>query len=89
MSKNIKDLSYAKFLEKTLQELVGLPVKGIALNAVLKNGEVYTAYHEVTMADKLVISGIVQQDAMLDTLAANGYVEYADDESDGEAQTAN
>ena len=40
------------------------------------------------MIDKLTISGIIQQDAMLDSLAANGFIEYKDDddeEEDGEA----
>lgn len=82
---NVFSLPYAKWLEKTLQELVTFPVKGICISATSNNGEVYVNYHDVSMADKLVISGLIQQDAMLDTMAANGMVEYAEDEEGGEA----
>ena len=81
---DIFTLPYAKWLEQTLQELVKFPVKGIAINAITDNGEVYTNYHNISMADKLVISGIINQDATLDMLAANGVIEYADEEG-GEA----
>lgn len=79
---DVFSMPYAKWLEHTLQELVKFPVKGIAINATTANGEVYTNYYEISMADKLVISGVIQQDAMLDTLAANGYIEYADEEDE-------
>jgi hypothetical protein len=79
-SNDIFALPYAKWLEQTLQELVKFPVKGIAINAITDKGEVYTNYHNITMADKLVISGIINQDATLDMMAANGIVEYVDEE---------
>lgn len=81
---DIFSLPYAKWLEKTLQELVKFPVKGICISATTGEGEVYVNYHNVSMADKLVISGIIHQDAMLDTMAANGMIEYAEDEEGGE-----
>lgn len=77
---NLKNIPYAAWLEQALQELIKFPVKGICLNAVTENGEIYTNYYEVPMASKLTIAGIIQQDAMLDTLAANGYIQYADEE---------
>ena len=79
---NLKNIPYAAWLEQALQELIKFPVKGICLNAVTENGEIYTNYYEVTMANKLTIAGIIQQDAMLDTLAANGYSQYADEDED-------
>ena len=39
------------------------------------------------MQDKLVISGLVQQDATLDMLATNGYLAY-DDEDDEDTEDA-
>ena len=38
------------------------------------------------MGDKLMIAGLIQQDAMLDTLEANGYIKSmdGDDEEDDE-----
>ena len=84
---DVFSLPYAKWLESTLQELVEFPVKGIAINAITENGEVYTNYYQITMADKLIISGIIQQDATIDSLAAAGYIEYADeDEEDNDGE---
>lgn len=83
----LNNIPYAQWLETALQELIKFPVKGICLAATTTNGEAYVNYYNVSMADKLMISGLVQQDAMLDTLAANGFIEYADEEeeeADGE-----
>lgn len=77
---NLNNIPYAEFLEKTLQELITMPVKGICLNAVLDGGAIYTAYHNVSMNNKLTISGIVQQDATLDFLKVNNYVKNPDEE---------
>ena len=71
---NLRNIPYAEFLENTLQELITMPVKGIALNAVLTDGSVYTAYHNVSMNNKLTISGLVQQDATLDFMKVNNYI---------------
>ncbi len=71
-SNNFNNIPYAQWLEKTIQDIIKLPIKGICLSAILEGGAVYTAYHNVVMIDKLAIAGIVQQDAMRDTLAANG-----------------
>lgn len=85
---NFENIPYAAWLEKTLQELIKLPVKAISITALTNNGEVYSNYHNTSMADKLVIAGIIQQDAMFDSMAANGIVEYVDeeDEPNGEAE---
>lgn len=85
---NFENIPYAAWLEKTLQELIKLPVKSIAITALTTNGEAYSNYHNTSMADKLVIAGIIQQDAMFDSMAANGIVEYVDEEDDanGEAE---
>ena len=71
---NLQNIPYAEFLENTLKELITMPVKGICLNAVLSDGSVYTAYHNVSMNNKLTISGLVQQDANLDFLKVNKYI---------------
>ena len=77
---NLNNISYAEFLEQTLKELITMPVKGIALNAVLKDGAIYTAYHNCSMQNKLTISGIVQQDATLEFLKVNEYVKDPEEE---------
>ena len=83
-----ENIPYATWLEKTLHELIKLPVKAISITALTNNGEAYSNYHNTSMADKLVIAGIIQQDAMFDSMAANGIVEYAEEEDDanGEAE---
>lgn len=90
MNKNLNEIPYAQWLENALRELIEMPVEGICLAATLKDGSISVDYHKVPMSQKLVISGLIQQDAMLDTLAANGLIEYADeeDESNGEEEVS-
>lgn len=81
MSENkLLSLPYAQWLEQTLQQLVNFPVKGICLIATTENGEVYNNYFQMSMLDKLTVAGVIQQDATFDALAANGVIEYAEDE---------
>jgi hypothetical protein len=83
---NFNNIPYAQWLEQTLQDIIKLPVKGICLNAVLENGETYTAYHNVSMHDKITIAGFIQQDAMIDTLAVNGFIKTEEDEDGTEEE---
>ena len=77
-------MPYAKWLESVLKDITKYPVKGISFNAVTEDGEIYTNYYNLSMGDKLLVSGIIQQDAMLDTLAASGVIEYGDDDEEDE-----
>ena len=85
---NLNNIPYAQWLERTLKDMINLPVTGVCLNAVLEGGDIYTAYHNVTMNNKLTIAGIVQQDAMLDTMAANGIIQYDEENEDGEEEVS-
>lgn len=76
-----------KFLQQTIRDISKFPTKGIAVIATSNGDEIYTSYHNVPMQDKLVISGLVQQDATLDMLAANGYL-VEDDEEDEDTEDA-
>lgn len=69
---DVFSLPYAQWLEKTLQYLIKFPTRGICICATSDNGEVYVDYHNMSMGDKLVISGVIQQDAMLDRLDDEG-----------------
>lgn len=64
---------YAGWLEGFVKRLFEDPktVKGIAVAIVGNDNTIETGYWDCTMADKILISGIIQQDAMLQTLAAN------------------
>lgn len=71
-----------KFLQQTIRDISKFPTKGIAIVVTSETGDAYTNYHNISMSDKLVISGLIQQDATLDMLAANGFIEYGDDDDD-------
>lgn len=86
---NLNNIPYAQWLETALQELINLPVKGICLSAITETGEAYTNYHNISMMDKLLIAGLIQQDATLDSLAANGIIEYTDEEDDESGEEEN
>lgn len=86
---NITKMPYAQWLEQTLRDISELPVKGIALMGVLDGGESYAAYYNISMTDKLVLAGLINQDATLDMLAAQGVIDYSNDEEedvDGEEE---
>ena len=77
---DITKMPYAKWLEQTLHDISSFPVKGIALLVCTDSGDSYTNYYNVSMADKLIMAGLIQQDSTLDMLAANGLIRYEDDE---------
>ena len=84
---NITDMPYAKWLEQTLRDISELPIRSMAFVGCLEDNDIYTAYYNANMTDKLLLSGIINQDAMYDSLAANGVVEYEDEEdTDGEEE---
>lgn len=77
---NFDEIPYAPWLETALQELVTFPVRGICMFAVAEDGSIYSNYHEVSVMDKLAISGLIQMDATTDSLIANGYVKPVEEE---------
>ena len=68
---DIRSKEYAAYMEHTLKDMNDLPVESICIITKLKDGAVYTSYYNSTMTDKLIYAGLVQQDAMLDTLRAS------------------
>ena len=86
---NITEMPYAKWLEQTLHDISSLPVKGIALLVSTENGDSYTNYYNVSMADKLIMAGLIQQDSTLDMLASNGIIQYEDKEDDNSEDESN
>lgn len=84
---NLNNLPYAQWLEQSLQNIIGKPIEAICiLTKVSSNDpelgdEIGCGYWNCTTADKILFSGFIQQDAMLDTLRANGFID--DDEDDG------
>lgn len=85
-NKNITDMPYAQWLEQTLRDISELDTRAIALVGVLENGDVYTGYYNTSMTDKLVLAGVINQDAMMDTLEANGVIEYEENEEEEDVE---
>lgn len=71
-----------EWLREVLRDISQFDARGIAVASINKDGDSYVSYYKMNMADKVLISGLIQQDAMLDTLAQNGIISY--DESDDE-----
>ena len=69
-----------EWLREVLRDISQFDARGIAVASINKDGDSYVSYYKMNMTDKVLISGLIQQDAMLDTLAQNGIVSY--DESD-------
>lgn len=83
----LNKLPYAKWLEESLQTIIGKPVESMCILTKFDTGDIGSGYWNSTVADKLVFAGFLQQDAMLDTLKNNGYLEEdEEDESDGEEE---
>ena len=74
---NRKD--YAEFLEKTLQNMIELPVEGICIVTKLKGGGHMMSFFNSSPSDKIAYAGMIQQDAMIDTLKANNWISDKDD----------
>ncbi len=77
---NINELPYAPWMEQALIELIHFPVKGICMFAVAEDGAVYSNYHNISIMDKLTISGLIQLDATNDSLIASGQIKPIDEE---------
>lgn len=86
----LKDLPYAAWLEQSLQNIVGKPVEAICIMTKVASDdkelgdEIGAGYWNCTVVDKLLFTGFLQQDAMIDTMRANGYLPDDEDEEDSE-----
>lgn len=94
---DLNTLPYAEWLEQSLRNIIGKPVKAICIMTKVAGEpldendtgeEIGSGYWNASVADKLMFAGFLQQDAMLDTMRANGYIlddedEYEEDEDDG------
>ena len=69
-----------EWLREVLRDISQFDARGTAVASINKDGDSNVSYYKMNMADKVLISGLIQQDAMLDTLAQNGIIGY--DESD-------
>lgn len=77
---DLNTLPYADWLEQSLKSIVDKPVQAICIMTKFESGDVGMGYFNCAIGDKMLFAGFIQQDAMIDTLMANGYLE--DDEED-------
>ena len=81
--KDITKQSYSEWLERALQEVVKLDPQDICIACVSKNGEsYYVNVFSDFVPNKLMFAGMIQQDAMLDTLESNGYINGINEETE-------
>jgi hypothetical protein len=80
--KDLSKLEYAPWLEETLHNIVGMPVESICIMIKYEGHAVGTNYYNVSMHDKLAFAGYLQQDAMFDTMRANGMIADVEDDEE-------
>ena len=73
-------LPYAEWLENSLRKLASKRVDSLCIMAVTEDSEVLTGYYNCSVSDKFLMSGYLNQDAMIETLQANGLIPSDEDE---------
>ncbi len=63
------------FLEQGLQQIYEHNATRVAIYATLEDNQILSGYFNCDIPTKLLYAGYVQQDAMIDTLEANGVIE--------------
>ena len=81
---DIREMPYAEWLEGALRRISAMPMRTLILIGITEDGDTYNDYYNAAMSVKLMIAGLIQQDAMLDTLEANGYIKSMDDDDENE-----
>lgn len=79
MKDDIKMPEYASWLEGFVKRVLieQDTVNGMVIAITRHDHTIEMEYWNCSMMDKLIVSGVIQQDAMLDTLAANTEQEEA------------
>ena len=86
-SNDITEKPYAKWLEAILRDICAMPMRALAMIGVTEDGDIYNGYYNASAADKILMSGLIQQDAMIDTLEAAGLINGdEEEENDGEEE---
>ena len=89
-SSDITEKPYAKWLETILRDICAMPMRALAMIGVTEDGDIYNGYYNASAADKILMSGLIQQDAMIDTLEAAGLINATngdeEEENDGEEE---
>lgn len=71
---DIRKQEYAQFLEETLSALVEMPIESLCIMGKMKGGYSFVNYYKLSITDKILFAGLIQQDAMIDSLKANNLI---------------
>ena len=88
-SNDITEKPYAKWLEAILSDICAAPIRALAMIGITDDGDIFNGYYNASAADKILMSGLIQQDAMIDTLEAAGLINTIngdEEENDGEEE---
>lgn len=81
--KDITKQSYSEWLERALQDAVKLDPQDICIACISKNGEsYYVNVFSNFVPNKFMFAGMIQQDAMIDALELNGYINGINEETE-------
>lgn len=81
---DLTELPYVGWLENALRQLIqGEPVETICISTKTKTGAVAIDYYGCSTEDFMLFSGLLQQEALIETLKIRGLVpEEEDDEQE-------
>lgn len=85
-STDITKMPYAQWLEEALTNITALPMRTLVILGITEGGDMYNDYYNASIGDKIMIAGLIQQDAMYDSLEANGHIKIEDDEEDSNGE---
>lgn len=84
MAEDITKQPYSEWLESALRELVELKPNDICITGILGNGDFYINMFRDSVQNELIFSSMIQQDAMIRNLEANGYIGEIEEDEYGE-----
>ena len=89
-SNDITEKPYAEWLEEILSDICAMSMRALAMIGVTEDGDIFNGYYNASAADKILMSGLIQQDAMIDTLETAGLINATngdeEEENDGEEE---
>ena len=85
-SNDITEKPYAEWLEEILSDICSMPIRSLVMIGITEDGDMYNGYYNASAADKILMSGLIQQDAMIDTLEATGLINSTGDEEENDGE---
>lgn len=85
-SDDILEQPYAEWLEEILSNISAMPIRSLVMIGITEDGDMYNGYYNASVADKILMSGLIQQDAMIDTLEATGLINSTGDEEENDGE---